>query len=108
VALYIAAIMYVSMVSTALVLHVSFAALGITPESARVVEEVSRFAIDYTFWLNLVMVGLAAWLVWLHRRFLREEGAMEMEMEGGGSLKRGVAYLAATVLVVGAGVWRMG
>jgi len=108
VALYIAAIMYVSMVSTALVLHVSFAALGITPESARVVEEVSRFAIDYTFWLNLAMVGLAAWLIWLHRRFLREEGAMEMEMEGGGSLKRGVAYLAATVLVVGAGVWRVG
>lgn len=33
--------------------------LGITPESERVVEEVMRFGIDYTFWLNLAMVFLA-------------------------------------------------
>jgi hypothetical protein len=105
VALYIAGIMYVSMVSTALILHVSFAALGITPESSRVVEEVSRFGIDYTFWLNLAMAGLAAWLVWLDRRYIAEEGAMEMEMEGDSALKRGVAYLAIGVLSIGAAVW---
>ncbi|MGD2067184.1 MAG: permease [Gemmatimonadota bacterium] len=109
VALYIAGVMYVSMVTTALLLHAGFAALGITPESARVVDEVTRFAVDYTFWLNLAMAGLAVWLVWLHRRFLRVEGAPDgMEMEGGGVLKRGVAWLAVAIVLVGAGLWLTG
>ena len=109
VALYIAGVMYVSMVTTALVLHVSFAALGWTPESARAVEEVTRFAIDYTFWLNLAMVGLAGWLVWLHRRFLAAGmGGDGMEMEGGGTVKRGAAYAATAVLVAGAALWLFG
>ena len=106
VALYIAGIMYVSMVTTALILHVSFAALGITPESQRVVEEVTRFAIDYTFWLNVAMVFVAGWLVWLHRRYLASGmGGDGMEMEGGGAVKRAVAFTAAGVLVLGAVVW---
>ncbi|MDX1501256.1 MAG: hypothetical protein R3325_02755 [Thermoanaerobaculia bacterium] len=44
VALYIAGVMLVSIVATALVLHYAFAALGITPESGRAIEHVSRFA----------------------------------------------------------------
>ncbi len=106
VALYIAAVMYVSMVSTALLLHVVFGALGVTPESQRVVEEATRFAIDYTFWLNLIMAFVAAWLVWLHRRFLASGmGGDGMEMPGGGPVKRAVALAAAAALMVGAGVW---
>jgi uncharacterized membrane protein YraQ (UPF0718 family) len=106
VALYIAGVMYVSMVSTALLLHVGFAALGITPESQRVVDEVARFAVDYTFWLNLAMVFLAGWLIWLHRRFLATGmGGEGMEMPGGGAVKRAVAFTAATVVVVGAAFW---
>ena len=58
VALYIAAVMYVSIVCTALILHYSFALLGITPESARAVKDVAQFKLDYTFWMNLVAVGL--------------------------------------------------
>lgn len=109
VALYIAGVMYVSMVSTALVLHVSFAALGITPESQRVVEEVTRFAIDYTFWLNVAMAFLAGWLVWLHRRYLSTGmGGDGMDMEGGGKPKRAAAWLAAAVILVGAGISLIG
>ncbi len=109
VALYVAAVMYVSMVATALLLHMSFGLLGVTPESRRVVEEASRFAIDYTLWLNVAMALLAAWLVWLHRRYLASEaGGDGMEMPGGGPMKRGVAVLAACVLVVGGGVWLLG
>lgn len=109
VALYIAGVMYVSMVSTALVLHVSFAALGITPESQRVVEEVTRFAIDYTFWLNVAMAFLAGWLIWLHRRHLATGmGGEGMDMEGGGKVKRAAAWAAAAVIVVGAGIWLIG
>jgi len=103
VALYIAGVMYVSMVSTALVLHGAFAVLDITPESSRVVEDVARFEIDYTFWLNAVMVGLAGWLVWLHRRAMRlREVEGGMAMESGGRLKRGFAILAVGLLAVGA------
>ncbi|MDX1567061.1 MAG: permease [Longimicrobiales bacterium] len=109
VALYIAAVMYVSMVSTALILHMGYATLGITPESARVVEEVTRFAIDYTFWLNLAMVFVAAWMVWLHRRFLATDmGGDGMEMGGGSRLKRGAAWTAVTVVVTGATIWLTG
>lgn len=106
VALYIAGIMYVSMVTTALLLHLGFGALDITPESARVVEEVTRFKIDYTFWLNIGMVGVAALLYWLHRQYLAEEGPPEgMDMQGGGRIKRLAAWTAAAVVLAGAAAW---
>src|SRR6056297_356815 len=66
-ALYIAGIMYVSMVATALLLHVGFGVTGLTPESTRAVEEVTRFKIDYTFWLNVVSVLAVGTLAWAHR-----------------------------------------
>src|SRR6056297_3802509 len=67
VALYIAGVMYVSMVATALLLHVGFGVTGLTPESTRAVEEVTRFKIDYTFWLNVVSVLAVGTLAWAHR-----------------------------------------
>lgn len=102
VALYIAGIMYVSIVATALLMHVGFDALGITPESSRQVGEVTRFAIDYTFWLNLAFVGLAGAMVWLHRRHRQSHrGGMSHDMPGGGPVKRAVALACAAILVVG-------
>ena len=101
-ALYIAGIMYVSIVATALLMHVGFDALGITPESSRQVGEVTRFAIDYTFWLNLAFVGLAGAMVWLHRRHRQSHhGGMSHDMPGGGPVKRAVALACAAILVVG-------
>jgi hypothetical protein len=109
VALYIAAVMYVSMVCTALLLHVGFGAAGLTPESRRVVDEVTRFEVDYTFWLNLAMAALAGWLVWLHRRFLATGGGGEgMDMPGGGPVKRAAAWTAGAVVFGGAGLWLLG
>ena len=72
-------------------------------------EEVTRFSLDYTFWLNLLMVGLAGWLIRLHLRFKDEEdgghdheedGDLDHEEDGDldqGRLdwKRATAYLAA-------------
>jgi hypothetical protein len=102
VALYIAAVMFVSIVVTAMVLHTCFAALGITPGSHRAVEEVSRFALDYTFWLNLAMAGLAGLMVWLHRahsrQHLKDGGAMEA---GGGSTFKSLVVYAMLLLVAG-------
>jgi uncharacterized protein len=67
VALYIAAVMYVSIVLTAILLHYAFAMLGLTPESSRAVKDVAQFKIDYTFWMNLVALGLMGWLMKLNR-----------------------------------------
>lgn len=102
VALYIAAIMFASIVITALLMHALFAAMHITPESSHRVEEVVRFSLDYTFYLNVLFALLAAGLVWLHRQHARQASRkMQHEMEMGGPLKRGLALLSIAVLLVG-------
>lgn len=102
VALYIAAVMFVSIVITALTIHYLFGALGITPESSRRVEDVAQFALDYTFYMNVVFVCLAAGLVWLHKRHCREaQGGMDHEMDGGIGPKRIIALLFSAILLVG-------
>ena len=68
VALYIAGIMYASIVATALILHYLFFATGLTPKSSRKIEEVAHFAIDYSFFMNLAAVALAGLMVWLGRK----------------------------------------
>jgi len=107
VALYIAGIMFVSIEITAVTLHLTFAALAITPESRRAVQEVSRFAIDYTFWLNLAMVVVAAVLVWLHRQHVRQHLGGSGEHEGGHrlSIKRAVVYLMILIVAGGLVSW---
>jgi len=101
VALYIAGVMYLAIVITALVLHYAFAALELTPHSARVVEEVARFAIDYTFWLNLVFAGVTGWLIWLHRRHQRERQQQARSDGGGMTFKRLIVWLFLLVLTGG-------
>jgi len=101
VALYIAAVMYVSIVCTALILHYGFAFLGVTPESAHAVKEVAQFKLDYTFWMNLVAVGLVAWLSWLNHSWHRHNKKEAMEMAGGGSVKKIITWSALSILAVG-------
>jgi len=102
VALYIAGVMFVSLVVTALVMHATFAALGWTPKSGRQVAEVTQFAFDYTFWLNLVFVAAAAVLVWLHLRHRRgSEGGMGHDMAASWGPKRVVALVCLGVLALG-------
>lgn len=50
------------------------------------------------------MVGLAGWLVWLHRRFLAVEDR-EGKPLGGLTMKRAFVYLALTLVIGGAAVW---
>jgi uncharacterized membrane protein YraQ (UPF0718 family) len=66
-ALYIAGIMYASIVATALVLHYAFVALGALPESSRDIAEVSAFGVNYTLLLNIAAFGLTGVLLWLRR-----------------------------------------
>ena len=102
VAVYIAAVMLVSIVLTALAMHHSFAALGITPESRRRVEDVAQFSLDYTFYMNVVFVFLAAGLIWLHKRHCREaQSRMDHEMGEEIGMKRIIALLFLAVLLIG-------
>lgn len=102
VALYIAGIMYLSIVATALLLDAGFYFTGLTPQSTRAVEDVVHFAIDYTFWLNLLFVGLAALLVWLAMRHRREHGSHHgRDMKGNGPLKKAAAGIAVLLLASG-------
>lgn len=101
VALYIAAIMLVSIVLTALFMHFSFTALGIVPESSRQVGEVTRFALDYTFYLNILFVIIAGAMIWLHRRHTKAHGHMERDMEADSRTKRIIALAAAGILISG-------
>ncbi len=106
VALYIAAVMYVSIVATALILNYLFGALGITPESGRKVADVAQFSFDYTFYMNVVFLAVAAGLFWLHRRHHREaQMDHKMNMKGGVGPKRIIALLFLTLLLIGLGIF---
>lgn len=72
-ALYIAGIMYASIVFTAIILHYIFAYFNFLPQSQKVVEEVVQFKFDYSFWLNLVFIILAAGLIFLSSKYKTEK-----------------------------------
>lgn len=101
VALYIAGIMFISIVITALILNGLFSFFGIIPESEKAIANITQFKIDYTFWMNLVFVWIAAWLVWQKRKYLKVHEMKMMQMEGGGALKRGIVYLFILINIVG-------
>lgn len=102
VALYIAAVMFVSIVLTALAVHYSFTVLGIAPESSRRVNEVAQFALDYTFYMNVVFTLVATVLIWLNKRHNREaHSGMDHEMHHGIGMKRIITLLFLAILVIG-------
>ncbi|WP_340106811.1 permease [Rhodohalobacter sp. 8-1] len=101
VALYIAGIMYVSIVATALILNGLFSLLGIVPESARVVSEITQFKIDYTFWMNIGFTVIAGVLVWLHKKYMQSHEMKMMEMESGGKIKTIAVSLFILINVLG-------
>jgi heme/copper-type cytochrome/quinol oxidase subunit 2 len=65
---YILGVFLAALVATAIVMHYGFSLLGLLPESTGQSQaETQRFAIDYTFWLNLAFLavtGVMAWLRW--------------------------------------------
>lgn len=67
-ALYLSALLYVCMVAAGVTTHYLFEALGAIPTERPSLQEMVRFGIDYTFWLNLAFLALAAALLWLKFR----------------------------------------
>ncbi len=105
VALYIAGVMFVSVVTTALLLHGLFELMHIVPQTQKTVTQVVQFKVDYTFWLNLAFVGLAGWLVYQNRSYLRGHSMKMMSMPGGGRIKKVAVLLAILINVVGLAVF---
>lgn len=68
-AAYIFAVFYVTMAVSAMLMDVAFSALGWVParDAAALHARMTHFAIDYTFWLNIVAIGVAAALFRLAR-----------------------------------------
>jgi uncharacterized membrane protein YraQ (UPF0718 family) len=95
VALYIAGIMWLSILATSLIIHFTFDAIGITPKTGKQVDEVVRFALDYTFFLNILFVAVAGLLLWLSSR--HSSGGMDHEMPGESMIKAIAATVATFV-----------
>jgi uncharacterized membrane protein YraQ (UPF0718 family) len=95
-AIYILAVFLVILVSTALILHYGFSALGLLPEASTSggVTQREFFALDYTFFLNLVFIAISiGFFTWR----LKAKGLPE----GGESLSERVLF----VLACGALLW---
>ncbi|MGQ9371663.1 permease [Azospirillum sp. ST 5-10] len=65
-ALYLSAVLYLCMVAAGITVHYLFAALGLMPGERPALQEMVRFAIDHTFFLNLFCLAVAAVLFRLH------------------------------------------
>ena len=75
-----------------------------TSESARALKDVAQFKLDYTFWMNLVAIGLVGWLSWLNHAWHRHNQKEAMDMAGGGKIKKIIAVTALGALGVGIAV----
>lgn len=68
---------YISMAVAALVIEFIFAAFGLIPKERNALVIKSSISWNYTTWLNIVFLGLAAILLW---RFLRTGGPAMLRM----------------------------
>jgi len=102
-AFYIAWVMFVSIVITALILNGTFALIDIVPEGRKAVSEIAQFKIDYTFWMNTVSVLIACTMILFRKKHqkLQANGHQHMNHGGGISFKRIVSYLFALLLAGG-------
>lgn len=69
-ALRITLILYLSMVAAGIIVDLLFAVAGLIPEGPRPASPIENAAItwNYTTWLDLAAIGIAAWLLFLKQR----------------------------------------
>jgi len=68
-AAYIGGVLYATMVLAALVMDLAFTGFGLVPDHATDVRaHLTRFSLNYTFWLNVLFGALAVYLFWMARR----------------------------------------
>jgi hypothetical protein len=101
VALYIAGIMFISIVCTALLLNGLFTLFNLIPESQKVVSDITQFKIDYTFWMNVVFIWVGGWLVWQNKSYLKNHSMKMIEMQSGGLVKKIAVYVFIFINLAG-------
>lgn len=80
-AVYLGAVFAVAAVITGIIVHGLFAAVGLLPEGAKDLGELGTFAIDYTFWLNLLALTVAAVMFVLSRKNEADEASADDQAE---------------------------
>ncbi|WP_413161307.1 permease [Capilliphycus salinus ALCB114379] len=99
---YIVAVFLAALVGTSLILHYGFSLLNLLPETTgESAAQSDRFAIDYTFWLNLVFLALTGVIAWLHYgKGQKGEGEHHHHMSGNkGIIERVLFYLAIASII---------
>ena len=68
-ALYISAVLFISMASAGIIVDLLFAALGLIP-AVRPPSAIAQasFQWNYTTWLNVAAILLSGWFLWIHSR----------------------------------------
>lgn len=79
---YLSVLMYVSMVVAGITVHYLFALFDAIPTERPSLQEMTRFAVDYTLLLNIAFGGVAAILLWLHVRGGRQESSAPTQARG--------------------------
>ncbi|MFE4105057.1 permease [Almyronema epifaneia] len=82
-ALYILGLLFASLVAASLVLHYGFALIGFLPQGATGGAPENRFAIDYTFFLNLAFLAITGILAGLHFGSLPPSDSHAAHKQGG-------------------------
>jgi len=110
-ALYIVGVFFAALIGTSLLLHYGFSLFGFLPEATgQSAAESERFAIDYTFWLNLIFLAITGFLAWLNFGQKQEEegghGGHHSHSKKTGIVDRIIFYLAllSIVWLVGGGI----
>jgi uncharacterized protein len=68
-AAYMGVVFFITMALAGIVMDLAFNALHIVPIApSHIRDRIETFAIDYTFWLNLAFLALAAWLWYVNRK----------------------------------------
>jgi uncharacterized protein len=67
-ALFLSALLYICMVAAGISVHYLFALAGQLPTERPGLQEMVRFAVDYTLFLNIAFGAAAGALLWLHFR----------------------------------------
>ncbi|BAZ68620.1 MAG: permease [Pelatocladus maniniholoensis HA4357-MV3] len=65
-AIYLSGLLYVCMVGAGITVHGIFALFNAIPTERTALTELVQFAIDYTFWLNIIFAVIGGVLLWLH------------------------------------------
>lgn len=109
-ALYIVGVFFAALIGTSLLLHYGFSLFGLLPEATgQSAAQSERFAIDYTFWLNLIFLAITGCLARLNFGQKQEEeghGGHHSHSKKTGIVEKIIFYLAllSIVWLVGGGI----